>query len=369
MPSLAILSDQLQTIDTAAILDMKWLHPRTELLSVATADSAVTLYRYENPEAGPRCLRESQRHILNSTKALCLSLDWSDRMGGYVGGYSSGQPEGTSGIVSQSDGTLAHISNLNVLEYASIEQGKMANVAIETWHAHDYEAWIAAFDCWSAGRIVWSGGDDLTLKGWDVRTPIRQPSSSSNGGSSSDGDGDGNGANRTPTFTHKKSFEGGVTSLQSHHLVEHLWAVGSYDSHVRLFDARKPGRPLSTTNVGGGVWRLKWHPSEADKLLVGCMHDGFKVLRLDALSGRDDEHQSLCHGSPFRAWEMNNSLPQEEMTILARFDEHESLAYGCDWDRGLNKPLHEASGKPTNQGTVYSCSFYDARMHAWQGVT
>ncbi len=39
--------------------------------------------------------------------------------------------------------------------------------------------------------------------------------------------------------------------------------------------------PLTEVDVGGGAWRIKWHPSSARKhdLLVASMHDGFKVVR------------------------------------------------------------------------------------------
>ena len=42
---------------------------------------------------------------------------------------------------------------------------------LSTWAAHDFEAWIAGFDCFTP-TTVWSGGDDLALKGWDLRTPV-----------------------------------------------------------------------------------------------------------------------------------------------------------------------------------------------------
>ena len=109
----------------------------------------------------------------------------------------------------------------------------------------------------------------------------------------------------------------------------------SYDGQLRLFDARHPMRPLSTTETGGGIWRIKWHPSKEDRLLVGCMHDGFKVLQL--MEG------------------------DEPMKVHTRFDEHGSLAYGCDWDRGADAD--------TNGDGIFSCSFYDATWHAWQCKT
>lgn len=77
----------------------------------------------------------------------------------------------------------------------------------------------------------------------------------------------------------------------------------------------------------------------ADRLLLGCMHDGFKVMQLDDLLKSD-------------------TMPQDEMKIHTRFDEHASLAYGCDWDRGQESSLHTS--------LVYSCSFYDAVWHAWR---
>lgn len=62
----------------------------------------------------------------------------------------------------------------------------------QTWHAHDFEPWIAAFDCWTP-TTVWTGGfdlpfsvrvelmdvakggDDCKLKGWDLRQGCETP--------------------------------------------------------------------------------------------------------------------------------------------------------------------------------------------------
>lgn len=377
--------EKVDTIETPAILDMKWSLTKTgdgpdarRILGVANAKGQLTLHRLQNSSSGRTSL--SKLSILgelqfNNRNALCLSLDFSDRAGGHAGGYDlANLTADTSVIVSQSDGSLAYLPSLETalssmtvdveditsdLASTSVhkntsdenadedndwdrtsEDERLASLqhthsrlnssftrkprGLTTWAAHDFEAWIAGFDCFNP-TSVWSGGDDLTLKCWDLRSasPCRIP---------------------RPSFTCTKPFSGGVTSLQSHHLRQHLWAVGSYDSYLRLFDARMPARPLSETNVGGGVWRVKWHPEDAQTLLVGCMHDGFKVLKLAELEESD------AGGVMLRG---------REFDTVTRFDDHDSLAYGCDWDRGEGNNEGEVARK------VYSCSFYDATLHIW----
>lgn len=158
---------------------------------------------------------------------------------------------------------------------------------------------------------------------------------------------------RQPVF---HSFEGGVTSIQSHPHIEHLLAVGryyiprslhidhltstcSYNDTVRLFDVRKPLKPLTEANVGGGAWRVKWHPHVERKhdLLVACMHDGFKVMHFNSA------HQMI---------------PTEDYAVVKRFDEHQSLAYGVDWSYAEDAQADTL---------IASGSFYDAKLHVWRG--
>ncbi|KAF5355633.1 hypothetical protein D9756_003763 [Leucocoprinus leucothites] len=189
----------------------------------------------------------------------------------------------------------------------------------ETWHAHDHEPWIAAWNYWDTS-VIYSGGDDLKLKAWDIRCGFD-----------------------SPIFVNKR-FDAGVTSIQSNPHIEHLIAVGSYNNMVQLFDARKPIIPISQVNVGGGAWRVKWHPSNTRKsdLLVASMHDGFKVLTFDSDSLNASD---------------SGLLVAEDGRIIKRFDEHASLAYGVDW-----------SFAPSTEDTVIgSCSFYDHTLHLWKG--
>lgn len=137
-----------------------------------------------------------------------------------------------------------------------------------------------------------------------------------------------------------------MTTIQSHPFVEHLLAVGSYDNTVRLFDARKPLIPLTQADVGGGAWRVKWHPfpSRRRDLLVACMHDGYKVVRFDFGEGEGGLDATML--SSERPWE-----------VVKRFDEHTSLAYGVDWS---------FAGGGDGDTLVASASFYDHTLHLWR---
>jgi len=142
-------------------------------------------------------------------------------------------------------------------------------------------------------------------------------------------------------------FDAGVTCIQSHPNIEHLIAVGSYDATVRLFDSRKPLKPLAQADVGGGAWRVKWHPSPSrdQDLLVAAMHDGFKVV-----SFHDIGHQTGSTPDPNGGnWE-----------IIKRHDDHKSLAYGVDWS-------HKTWQDKPGQTLIASASFYDHALHLWRG--
>lgn len=131
----------------------------------------------------------------------------------------------------------------------------------------------------------------------------------------------------------------------------------SYDANLRIFDTRSPGRPLSTVETGGGIWRSRFHPSpeRANDILVASMHDGFKVVRLPpALFGMADSWKAAPHEGSESAERAGEA---DEEGVVMRFDGHESLAYGADWSRA------EDGGGGTLVG---SCSFYDHLMHIWR---
>ncbi|OCH96160.1 WD-40 repeat-containing protein [Obba rivulosa] len=309
-----------------AVLDMKWCHREPSLpalLGIADSEGGVSLH--ELSDDGTQ-LRRLQSVACTKTHTLCLSLDWSNRRNETSSVLST--PMYTSLpdiarrtifsglgnlIVSLSDGSLA-------LLRADDQSGLVVS---DTWAAHDYEPWISAWNYWDT-NVVYSGGDDLMMKGWDIREDFSRP-----------------------IFTNKR-FDAGVTTIQSHPYIEHLIAVGSYDNTVRLFDTRRPLTPLTEADVGGGAWRVKWHPSPERKrdLLVACMHDGFKIIRfgLDLPDFSDETSTYRVEG--------------ELWGVVKRFDEHQSLAYGVDWSFG------DGGAEDT---LIASCSFYDHTLRTWRG--
>lgn len=99
----------------------------------------------------------------------------------------------------------------------------------------------------------------------------------------------------------------------------------SYDEKVRLWDARHLKRCITETDVNGGVWRLKWHPSNDGVVLAACMYGGFRLLRVPTDGAN--------------------------VAVICEYLEHESIAYGADWRSDDERSL------------VATCSFYDCSMH------
>ncbi|XP_036983696.2 diphthine methyltransferase [Artibeus jamaicensis] len=249
---------------------MKWCHVPVAgqaFLGVVDAGGYIELFQLVGSEGGAQALQLAASFALDE-QCLALSLDWSTGKTGRAGG----QP--LKIISSDSKGQL-HL--------LKVDEAGPGPQAVATWQAHSFEAWVAAFNYWQT-EIVYSGGDDGLLKGWDTRTPS------------------------TPVFTSKRHSMG-VCSMQSSPHWDSVLATGSYDERVLLWDTRSMGRPFADVPVQGGVWRLKWHPRHGHLLLAACMHGGFRILDCRKAI---EEKQDVC------TVPLSHTLPS-------------SLVYGADW--------------------------------------
>ncbi|CAH1795262.1 unnamed protein product [Owenia fusiformis] len=253
---------EIYRLDMPAVLDMKWCHNSLcdrPTLAVGNASGELLLYGLHDIDGSSIC--EQMECFQAVEDGLCLSLDWS------TGKYPSQTPEI---VFSDSKGMIGIIDATSSPKVQPIK-----------WKAHDFEAWIAAYD-YHDTNILYSGGDDCKFKGWDKRMETT-----------------------FPTFTSKRHSMG-VCSIQSSKHRDNIIATGSYDENILLWDSRNWKHPLSETSVGGGVWRLKWHPKDPNILLAACMHNGFHVLDCTTIS-------------------------EDSQPIIAYYMNHTSLAYGADW--------------------------------------
>jgi diphthamide biosynthesis protein 7 len=175
---------------------------------------------------------------------------------------------------------------------------------------------------------VYSGGDDSMLRS---RTCTWS---------------DGSLAESLPALE-ARGHDAGVTAILPLFVQEdghELVVTGSYDEHIRLFLVPPFGRPknLAESVLGGGVWRLnlidldttpnqryRWRA----RILASCMHAGTRVVEL--LETVDGEHR---------------------FDVLWRFEEHESMNYGSDFQPGQKQ----------GRLLVVSTSFYDKLLCLWE---
>ncbi|XP_038559816.1 diphthine methyltransferase [Micropterus salmoides] len=352
---------ELQRMDTPAILDLKWCHVPVSggaVLGMAAATGELQLYTLSESQEGSRSL-QALSSLEVGAERLALSLDWS------------------TGRMHSSDVRVVCSDSAGCVSVLSLAEGTLT--ALSQWKAHDFEAWISAFSYWDT-QLVYSGGDDCKLKGWDLRLG---PS--------------------CPIFTSKRHSMG-VCSIHSNPHREHILATGSYDEQVLLWDGRNMRQPLSESPMGGGVWRLKWHPTHQHLLLAACMHNDFHILHCQqALEGSGGAcpvvasyilHNSLAYGADWSQLSLEKPAPSsppaaEPKESLTESGGHLRIQYESP-TASFDTSLEDDSGQYIPEGTaapsttptagpalnsedspsmfslLSSCSFYDHMLHVWR---
>ncbi|XP_005105145.1 diphthine methyltransferase [Aplysia californica] len=288
------------------ILDIKWLNEEVEdkaLFGLVDAEGYFQLLQLDQESKRPSSITKEQL----SDSSLGLSLGWSPACSG-----------GTSRVAASDSAGCLTVFDVD----------SKVNT-ISSWQAHGYEAWITAFHK-TDKNILYSGGDDCRLKRWDLRDTTQ------------------------PTFTSRR-HQMGVCSIQSHPFKDYIFATGSYDEELIIWDDRQLKKPLSYAALGGGVWRIKWDPFQGDFILTATMYNGTHIID--------------C-----------TDLGQTPLPVVAKYDDH-NLAYGADWCRlsenGTQRPARtqnddqcediEKDKAPDDDTYLIStCSFYDHALHLWE---
>lgn len=294
----------------SGVLDGKWRRKpardgEAAIFASACASGRIHLHTLKKDEKWSLSPAASTCDESNEDGAsICLALAWNDVV-------NADEEDGDRIVASYSNGAVA------LHDVGEVNGSIHVNESIR-WKAHSMfgcpsEVWTCSF-LRGSRSVVLSGADDCTLKLWDIRE-----------------------TQRPVNKIGEEEFEAGVTAISPHPSLDHIFAAGSYDEHVRIFDDRKLHEPLSKVHVGGGVWRIKWHPScwkrggsrqHFGKMLVAAMHGGCRLVEAAALL----------------------EIESDETTIISKFTAHESMAYGSDW---------------VSADAVASCSFYDRQVFLW----
>ncbi|KAF7009932.1 hypothetical protein CFC21_024414 [Triticum aestivum] len=274
----------LHTVETAGVFDMKW-SPTAPLLAQADAHGRLVLRRLEHEDGSDEGVVLTDVVAGNISSSMCLYVDWNQNA--------------DSLAVALSDGSLSVVP---------MREDRLE--VSEQWTAHQYEVWTCYFDR-ARPHLLYSGSDDCSFGCWDLRESLSNA-----------------------VFRNKKTHTMGVCCIAQNPLEGNMLLTGSYDEFLRVWDMRSMMKPVNekSLNLGGGVWRLKYHPNIADVVLAACMHNGFAIVKAGA----------------------------GDATIMETYCKHESLAYGADWQTS------EAAEHNTNSSVIATCSFYDRLLRVWQ---
>jgi len=245
----------VQTIDTHAVLDMKWnpnLICGKAVLAVATSRDLQVWY-IKDGDGTDTCQLNYLTKYPSDDEALVLSVDWC-----------TCQTNLPRICFSDSKGRITILC---------LNGDKL--LSIISYNSHQYEAWVAAFDYFNHS-VVYTGGDDCCMKIYDTR--------------------EGGAGTRI-----NRQHGAGVTAIRCSNLQEYTLASGSYDELIRIWDTRQMNSSVHELNVGGGIWRIKWFPEDdAECLVVAAMYNGFHKLRAETkalqLVSSCISHESIAYG-------------------------------------------------------------------------
>ena len=321
-------SDIPARIQSAGVLHIEWnqsaIIDNTPQLLVATSIGSVQVYQLammanlgisSAMEVSSGLIEAITFHLKGDDRGRSTEEDLSDSQRLCL--YVKANPNRPDQLVASDN-----LGYLHVMSMSNVPQQKKQfrdhddrySHYLRSWKAHDAEIWVTCWDSSDPFRL-YSGADDTILKIWDNRV------------------------SPTNAMTRINWHQAGVTAIEHHPFRENLFASGSYDEYVCVWDKRHLCKPILEHRItGGGIWSIRWHPQDASKMLLSCMHEGFHILSMNATE---------MELSPIK----DHGVVKE----LFHYREHTSLAYGGDWFPGSTFDL----------SIMATCSFYDHQLHLW----
>lgn len=236
----------------SGILDMK---VAGQYVAAAQSLSSLNLYTIQEKYSGITDEETDSQHnsfqleevssVSAEDEGLFLSVDWNlsytfDEVKvsrSICSIDNSMSSEGLGSIVKRNDFDHVGCSNANIA--ASTQHGSILVYGIcsernfaPIFHAsrahmmmgEPMPVWIVCFDPHSKNTLI-TGGDDCIMKLWDIRQGT------------------------VPTQI-SKTHGAGVTSAQWHPTQEHVFASGSYDEYLRIWDQRNLRKPVAEIHTG-----------------------------------------------------------------------------------------------------------------------
>eukprot|EP01138_Halocafeteria_seosinensis_P009979 gb/GECG01010191.1/.p1 GENE.gb/GECG01010191.1/~~gb/GECG01010191.1/.p1 ORF type:complete len:263 (+),score=23.56 gb/GECG01010191.1/:1-789(+) len=184
--------------ETSGIFDAKWCHT-SPLLATAHANGCISIWQFDDATSTLSHVQEISVDNESEGASMCLSLDWSDRLG--TSRSRRLAVSSTNGKVAIYTAEEAHVCPDPELEINAHVLKIAPNMYLPS------EVWICGFDYWDPS-VLWTGGDDGSFKLWDTRESSKP--------------------------MHVGNHGAGVCSMQCNFHIENLMATGGYDSVLNV---------------------------------------------------------------------------------------------------------------------------------------
>ena len=109
------------------------------------------------------------------------------------------------------------------------------------------------------------------------------------------------------------------------------------------------------------MWRIKWHPYDDNRLLLGAMHGGCRFVTIQGLV----EHVTIMEEEKLNSETMaeEGSTSNFKIIVEQEFTKHKSMAYGADWLVGVDDISNRSATTSSSSSSGGRGSFNGDGVH------